>query len=238
MLDAEIRAGRGVGGGHRVPGGAAAADVVERGERARQMERLAVGGRGGGGKADPAGRGGERRRAPSAARTARSATDGRPRCWSGRRPGTPCRTWRVRRSPPAAPDAAGSRCRNPRRDSASRPGDALRPAGTCRDASAGVARAWTCFLRERNDSRPVTACRQRSCRCMLPPKQGGDCHATVRRHPGHRRHPRSGGAVRGLSTGRAGRRRDQGRASRRSRPEPLRRAPTRRSTASRWARSS
>ena len=60
MLDPEIRAGRGVGRRHRVPGGAAMADVIERGERARQMERLAVGGRGGGGEPDPAGRHGER----------------------------------------------------------------------------------------------------------------------------------------------------------------------------------
>ena len=44
--------------------------------------------------------------------------------------------------------------------------------------------------------------------------------ATVRGHPGNRRDPRAGGAVRGLSAGGAGRRRDQGRASRRSRPEP------------------
>src|SRR6476469_8628642 len=44
--------------------------------------------------------------------------------------------------------------------------------------------------------------------------------ATVRGHPGDRRDPRAGGAVRGLSAGGAGRRRDQGRASRRSRPEP------------------
>ena len=185
------------------------------------MERLAVGGRGGGGEADPAGRGGERRRAPSAARSGRSARDGRPRCWSGRRPGTPCRTWRVRRSPPAAPDAAGFRRRNPRPDSASRRRDAPRPAGTCRGASVGVARAWTRFQRKQNDSRPTTACRQRSCRdvCCMP-KQGGDCHATVRRHPGDRRHACAGGAVRGLPTRRARRRRHQGRASRRSRPEP------------------
>ena len=48
-------------------------------------------------------------------------------------------------------------------------------------------------------------------------------HATVRGYPGHRRHPCAGGAVRDLSARGAGRRRDQGRASRRSRPEPRRR---------------
>ena len=44
--------------------------------------------------------------------------------------------------------------------------------------------------------------------------------ATVRGHPGDRRHACAGGAVRGLPAGGAGRRRDQGRASRRARPEP------------------
>jgi hypothetical protein len=38
------------------PGGAAVADVIERGKRAREMKRFAVSGRRGGGQPDPAGR--------------------------------------------------------------------------------------------------------------------------------------------------------------------------------------
>ena len=54
---------------------------------------------------------------------------------------------------------------------------------------------------------------------MLPPSRE-ELHASVRRHPGDRRHARAGGTVRGLPVGRTGRRRDQGRGPERSRPEP------------------
>ena len=48
-------------GGDHVPGGTALADVVERGEFARQQKRVFVGGGGGGDKADVLGDGGQRR---------------------------------------------------------------------------------------------------------------------------------------------------------------------------------
>ena len=47
--------------GHDVPGGAAVADMVDRGELARQVERLGIGGRGGRDQPDMAGRHAERR---------------------------------------------------------------------------------------------------------------------------------------------------------------------------------
>src|SRR5665213_1671728 len=52
---------------------------------------------------------------------------------------------------------------------------------------------------------------------------GGECDEAVRGNPGDRHHPCASRAVRGLSARGAGRRRHQGRASRRSRPEPRRR---------------
>ncbi len=60
VVEPEIQRGVGVGGGDDVPAGAAAADVVDRGELPRQVERLAVGGGGGGDQPDPLGRDGER----------------------------------------------------------------------------------------------------------------------------------------------------------------------------------
>ena len=63
LVEAEIQRRVGVGGGDDVPAGAAAADVVERGEAAGDMIGLVEGGRGGGDQADVLGDAGQRRAA-------------------------------------------------------------------------------------------------------------------------------------------------------------------------------
>ncbi len=61
ILKAEIQRGIGIGCGDEIPAGAAAADVVERREFARDVIGLIEGGRCGGDKSDPLGHRCERR---------------------------------------------------------------------------------------------------------------------------------------------------------------------------------